>query len=189
MAGNPGKLRRRILIVSAVVLGLFGIVAVMSWPSMLVSECHELTGTDIDLLELARFYPASREGSAGTVYRIPDPSADRLNANQQSLRKYPMWSALAFDGYKRVRWQTLQELKSGPDRLLAETLFGFDSVPMDASSVRSMNELRDLATALAVQESTLIGGWYTDRDGAITNYFVYVLDLRRRLLVKVSLLT
>lgn len=189
MAGNPSKIRRRLFIVSAVVLGLFGMVAVMTWPTMWVSQGRELTGTDIDLLELARFTRASREGSAGAIYRIPDPNADRLNANQQILQEFPMWSALAFDGYERVRWQTLQELKRGPDQLLAEVFFDVDPVPMEAARVRSMDELRDLASALALQEDALIAGWYTDRDGVITNYIVYVLDLKQRLLVKLSLLT
>lgn len=185
---NLGKIRRRVFIVSGVALGLFGLLAVMTWPTMFVSHGRELTGTEIALLEFARFTPSSREGSAGAAYRIPEPTAESLNANQEILREYPMWSALAFDGYRRVRWQTLQELERGPDQILA-VLFDFDPAPIDATNVRSMNELRDLATTLALHEDALIAGWYTDQDGAITNYFVYVLDLRRRLLVKLSLLT
>lgn len=189
MARKANRLRRWLLIGAGVVVGLFGVLAVMTWPRMFVSQGRELTGAGIELQEFARFDRASREGLAASIYRIADNSADALNTDQQSLRSYPMWSALAFDGYKRVRWQTLNELKAGPDRLLADALFRGDVPSADASSVRSLDEARDLAVSLSRQEGVLIAGWYTERDGVVTNYFVYVLDLNRRLLVELSLLT
>jgi hypothetical protein len=189
MAGNPRTLRRWLLIGVVVAVGLFGVLVVMTWPSMFVSQGRELTGASIDLHESARFDRASREGLGATVYRITDTSADALSADRQSLRGYPMWSALAFDGYKRVQWQTFSELRGGPDRLLADALFRGDAASVDASSVRSLDDARDLAASLSGQDGVLICGWYTERDGVVTNYFAYVLDLKRRLLVKLSLLT
>jgi hypothetical protein len=70
---------------------------------------------------------------------------------------------------------------------LADALFAGDAVSVDTSSVRSIDEARALAVSLAEQEGVLISGWYVERDGAVTRYFAYILDLKRRLLVEVSL--
>jgi hypothetical protein len=189
MARKATSLGRWFLVGVAVAVALFGVLAVMTWPRMFVSEGRELTGSSIDLQESARFDRASREGLAASVYRIAEGSADLLEADQESLKRYPMWSARAFDGYKRVRWQTINELKNGPDRLLADAIFHGDAASVDASTVRSLDDARQLADSLSQQPGVLISGWYTERDGVVTNYFTYVLDLKRRLIVKLSLLT
>jgi hypothetical protein len=100
-----------------------------------------------------------------------------------------MWCGLAFDGYKRVRWQPIAELKSGPDRILADRALRGDAGEVDAASVHSLEDAQQLAASLSSQEGVLVAGWYTARGGVVTNYFVYVLDLKRRVLVKLSLLT
>jgi hypothetical protein len=189
MTERAKTLRRWLLVAIGVAIVLFGVLAIMTWPSMFVSKGRELTGASIDLQEYARFDRASREGLAASVYRITGRSVDALNADQQSLRRFPMWSALAFDGHKRVRWQALNELKSGPDRLLVDAVFRADAALMDAPGVSSLDDARNLAASLSGQEGVLISGWYTERGGVVTNYFAYVLDLKRRLLVELSLLT
>jgi len=189
MAGNSGKFRGCLWSIAVVVVGLFIVLAVMTWPRMFVSHGRELTGTPINLQEVARFDLASREGLAAAVYRFTDTNANALNAHRQSLKGYPMWSGIAFDGYKRVRWQTLSELKSGHDRLLAEALFHGNIIFMDASRVRSIDDARDFASSISGQDGVLISGWYTERGGVVTNYVAYVLDLKRRILIRLSLLT
>jgi len=189
MVGKLNRLRRWLFLGTVVGAGLFGVLAVMTWPRMFVSEGRELTGMGIELRESARFDRASREGLAGSVYRITDQSAGALDANQVSLKRYPMWSALAFDGYKRVRWQPVDELKSGPNRLLARAVLRSDAGPVDAASVSTVDEAQQLAAWLSHQEGVQISGWYTERDGVVTNYVAYILDVKRRLIVKLSLLT
>ena len=56
-------------------------------------------------------------------------------------------------------------------------------------SVTSRRDAYLLASRLARQSGALVSGWYTQRDGVVTNYFVHVLDLNQRILVKLSLLT
>lgn len=169
--------------------GVFVLFTVMSWPSMFVSQGRELTGVGLELEESARFERASREGPAASIYRITGEAADDLSNNRQSLKAYPMWCGLAFDGYKRVRWQTVEELKGGPDRILADRVLRGEAGEVDATQVQGLKDAQQLATSLAYQEGVLVAGWYTASGGIVTNYFVYVLDLKRRILVKVSLLT
>lgn len=188
---KKSRLRRWMLRGVGISAGLFCVLAVISWPRMFVSEGRELTGASIELRELARFDRASREGSAATVYRIGEGAALALAANKTSLKRYPMWSARAFDGYKRVRWQTMQELKSGPDRLFVDWVFLGITHPtaVDAEKVSSLDEVRALAASLSQPDGVLLCGWYTGSDDVVTNYVAYILDLKRRLLIKLSLLT
>jgi hypothetical protein len=102
MEGKANNFRRWLLIGAAVTVAFIGVPLVMTWPSIFVSKGRELTGANIDLREIIRF-DRERGGFAAAVYRVADGSADALNADQQSLRRYPMWSAAVFDGYKRVR--------------------------------------------------------------------------------------
>src|SRR4051794_26953489 len=112
--------RRLLVVVLVAGAGLFILVTVMTWPSMFISEGRELMGIGVDLKEVAKFDDgSSREGVAVWVYPLPDGTADALDAGRAALRNYPMRSGLAFDGYRCVRWQTLDELKAGPDRILA----------------------------------------------------------------------
>lgn len=55
--------------------------------------------------------------------------------------------------------------------------------------VTRVQDAKRLASGLVQSESAWVSGWYTTLNGTVTNYFVYVLDLDRRLLVKLSLLT
>jgi hypothetical protein len=180
---------RRFRIALILVVVLIAILIVMSWPRMFVSEARELTGSVIDLQQLTHFERPSREGFSATIFRIPDASAQLLESNVDSLRGYPMWCALAFDGYKRVRWQPLNELVRGPDRILADAAFREGAIQLDPSAVRTTDDAREFAAALARQYGVYVAAWYRERDGVVTRYFAYVLDIKRRLLVKVSLIT
>ena len=164
--------------------GAFLVFALMTWPSVFVSQGRELTGTTLELQEFARFKRGLREGAGATLYRISGEAVDDLRNDPQSLKAYPMWSTLAFDGYERVSWQTVAELESGPDQILAHRVFGSDAGEVDAARVQSLEDARQVATWLSNQEGVVVAGWYTE-----SNYFVYVLDLNRRLLVKLWLLT
>jgi hypothetical protein len=189
MARQQQRLRKVLLLAAACGTVAFLLFTLMTWPSVFVSQGSELTGVSIELHESARFRRGSCEGDAAWIYRVSGDAADGLRNNPQSLRAYPMWCGLAFDGYKRVRWQTIAELKGGPDRILADCALRSDTGEVDAAQVQSLEDAQQLAASLSNQEGVLVAGWYTANGGVVTNYFVYVLDLDRRILVKVSLLT
>jgi hypothetical protein len=183
------RLRSVVLLAALCGGGAFALFTVMTWPSMFVSQGRVLMGASLELQESARFDRGSREGRAAWIYRVSGEAADDLSNDPQSLKAYPMWCALAFDGYKRVRWQTIAELKAGPDRILADRALPSEAGDIDAAQVQSLEDAQQLAASLSNQEGVLVAGWYTTSGGVVTNYFVYVLDLKRRMLVKLSLLT
>ena len=159
----------------------------MCWPSPFFSEERELTGVSFDLELVVCVDDGSfREGSKAWVYRISDNAAEILASDHKQLSEYPMWSALAFDGYNLVRWSPLLELQSSPDHLLAEVLSTDCVTTVLPDDVSNMMEARELASSLARTESGLISGWYTAHHGSVTNYFIFVIDLNRKLLVKLS---
>ena len=183
-------LRRSVTVPCCILACVFALLAVVTWPRIFVSQGRELTGTSLDLEQIVRVDDGSmREGAAAWVYRLPDRAADALDSDRQRLRRFPMWSALAFDGYRLVRWQTLAEMNRGADRILADSVFRSGGRDLDPANVSAVGDAHDLASFLVQQETVLVSGWYTESKGVVTNYFVYVLDLRRRLMVKLSLLT
>jgi hypothetical protein len=177
------RLRPWLIVVSVVIVA----IVVMTWPSLFVSRSRELTGRNFDLRAISSYVYPGREGPCASIYRLPNAAADALDADRQSLRQYPMWTALAFDGYQRVRWQTLSELKAGPDQILATLFETGGGIPDDVIDNR-LTEARNLAVRLTLQEDVLIAGWYVERNGHMTNYFVYVLDLKSRRMVKLGML-
>lgn len=170
-------------------LVLFSLLAVMTWPALFVSESRELTGIDFKLQQTASYNVPSREGYSAWVYRLPDSTADALDTDQQSLRSYPMWCALAFDGYNRVRWQTLGELRAGSDQVLDSEVFAFAEANPDAMRDESFNEAFELSTKKSRQDEVLISGWYRKRNDSVVDYFLYILDLKNRLMIKLALTT
>jgi hypothetical protein len=189
MAWQLKRLRRVLLFAALCGGGAFVLLTVMTWPSFFVSQGRELTGVGFELKEVTYFKRGSREGRAAGIYRLPADAADELMQRQESLKAYPMWSALAFDGYNRVRWQTIAELNGGPDRILADRVLRSDAGEIDRAQVHSLQDAEQLAASLLNQPDVLVAGWYRENGGVVTNYFIYVLDLKQRLLVKVSLLT
>lgn len=182
---------RRFLTVLAVVAAVFVLGTVVTWPSMFVSQEEELTGLSFDLRLIKHIDDGSRrEGKSAWIYEIPEPAAADLAANPDRLRDYPMQSALLLDGYRRLCWTPLHELQSGHERLLVEELYSEAGPALQPRNFERVDDAQQYASQLARDPSSLIGGWYTHRNGKfLTNYFIYVINPRRRILVKLSLLT
>jgi hypothetical protein len=187
---NLASLRRLLLASLIAGIAAFLAIAVQSWPRFFFGEGRELTGVDVEFEEVCHFpLEWRREGPTATVYRVPAVTATALNFNRQSLQNYPMWNGLVFDGYRRVPWTTLDELRHGPHQILAERLFDGDAAVTAVDEIESLADARDFGNALGRQDGVLISAWYTGSNGFLTNYFVYVLDLKRCLLVKLTLTT
>ncbi len=170
---------------------LFVVFCIVLWPPF-TSEEVELTGLSFQLSETA-FYDdtGSRgEGRRIWVYEFPPAASQRLSARDYPLAQYPMWSALAFDGYKRMRWKLVKDANSEEVELLKSALGNDDYERWTYDDALAIDEARGFARKLADRDDTLISGWYTVvNDDMITNYFLYVLNLKDRILVKLSLLT
>jgi hypothetical protein len=162
----------------------------VNWPIGFVSRGRELTGVEVDLKQVYRFpNHYQREGYSATIYRLRTGELDSPACRQQ-LSRYPMWCGLALDGYKRVRWQTLDELRRGPDRILAERVFNDDVEPIDLGTTDDFGDIHGFAIKLAKQDDdVMIAAWYSNSGGIVTNYFIYILDLRRQVLVQLALTT
>jgi len=184
------KVLLRIGMALTVVAACCGVYVVMTWPMVIASEERELTGLEFHLDLIAQVNDGSyREGYRAWVYRIPPTAATAINADRNSLTTYPMWSALCFDGYKLVRWKPIQAIRASEDRILLERVFDCHSTDVAPEQVRTVEDARHLATSIANGKSALIASWYSSSEGIVTNYFVYVIDLEHRLLIKLSLTT
>jgi hypothetical protein len=184
--------------VRVVVLLLIGVTAllvlftIMAWP-LFTSEETELTGSSFDLSEASFFDETgiSGEGHKICIYRIPEDAARRLTAADYPLSEYPMWSALAFDGYKRIQWVRSTGTVTNEIQIVLQSVFCSEFVGgVTLDDVATIDDARVFASELSTRDGTLVAGWYTvDDGGVITNYFMYVMNLDQRILIKLSLLT
>jgi len=186
------RVTRRLLIVASLV----GFIAVafglsVTWPQPFLSKERALTGLWFRAELLCHVDDGSwGEGEAAWIWQVPERAAQRLAADTERLREYPMWSALAFDGYRLVRWKPASDLYSGEERRLMDQVFRDPDTRIQPEGVTSIQDAQRLASALVQSESAWVSAWYTTRPrGTVSNYFVYVLDLDQCLLVKLSLLT
>ncbi len=179
---------RRLLIVVGLVAVAVGLS--VTWPQPFLSRERALTGLSFRAELLCHVDDgSSREGEAAWIWRVPESAARRLAADTERLRGYPMWSALAFDGYRLVRWKPALDLCAGEEQRLMDRVFRDPDTQIRPEGVTSVQDAKRLASGLVQSESAWVSGWYTTLNGTVTNYFVYVLDLDRCLLVKLSLLT
>ena len=174
--------RRKLIVEVACFLLCF--LAITLWPFAYIPLGRILTGRDLDLREPSRFDDGSwREGACAWIYQIAESDAATLNAERDTLRNYPMWSADAFiDHKKQIRWQSFEELENGPDRAVIQSALKAEPSVRDARQVGSLGDAQSLAASLAKQPGVLISGNY-DR----SNYCIYVLDLKQRVLINVVL--
>ncbi len=174
------------------VAALFAVFTMLIWRPFTSKE-EELTGLSFQLTEVAFFDNTGGRGEGHRIwiYRIPNDAAQRLNAKGYPLSKFPMWSALAFDGYERIQWMPTNTANSADVQLVMKSVFSDESATeTDLDDVHTMADARRFAHALTKRRGTLIAGWYTAVDSdSVTNYFVYVMNLNARVLVKLSLLT
>jgi len=183
---------RRFLIVVLAIVGLFAFFVVISWP-MILGETRELTGLDFELMELSRFDDtgARGEGTMGWLYRIPESVAEQLDATAYPLTEYPMWSAHRFSGYRQIRWTRASQFNSHDAQLVSKSVFGRAfAIASEPEKVQTLDGATNYAKWLMTQENTYISCWYYwDGEHSVSNYFVYVLNLDERILVKLTLLT
>ena len=93
-------------------------------------------------------------------------------------------------GWEHERDQSQRDdLRRGPDRILAERVFKEDSVQTDLSTVSNLADVESFGNHIANQPDVLVAAWYTNSYGVITNYFVYILDLKPQVLIVLSLTT
>ena len=152
-----------------------------------------MTGLSFELSETASYDETSLRGEGNQIwiYRIPDDAAQRLLAEDYPLTEYPMWCPLAFDGYTQIHWTRSNAPSLTDLQFVLEAAVG-DSPPieMEVEDVKTMHDARRFANALVARDGTLVAGWYTVKEThLVTNYFVYVMNLEQRILVKLSLLT
>lgn len=190
-----GNMKRPIRVLALLLIGVTSLTTVfivMTWP-LFTSKETELTGLSFDLSEAAFFDDTGMrsEGHRIWIYRIPEDAAQRLNAADYPLSEYPMWSALAFDGYKRIRWMLSTDADSNELQIVMKSVLRSDSAgELTPDYVATLDDARKLASDLTTRDGTLVAGWYTIVDGdVITNYFVYIMNLDERILIKLSLLT
>ncbi len=102
-----------------------------------------------------------------------------------------MWSTLRFDGYKQIRWsQSAGTNNEELEILLNSVMPNPPARRMALDDIATMDDARQFAHDLSRREGTLASGWYTRVEGeAVSNYFVYVMNLEEKLLIKLSLLT
>lgn len=188
-------MKRPIRVLASLLVGVTALsvlFTVMTWPPF-TSEETELTGLPFNLSEAAVFDDTGirGEGRRIWIYRVPEDVARRLNAADYPLYDYPMWSALAFDGSKRIQWMRSTGADRDELRMVMQSVFSRESAgPLTLADVTTIDDARKFASYLTTRDGTLIAGWYTVVDGVgIKNYFVYVMNVDQRILVKLSMLT
>lgn len=188
---NKKRIKRISVIATAATATLFSIFCIMSWPLIIASEEKELTGYSFVFEDVLHFDDgAIREGQSGWIYRIPKSISHDLEANKEELKKYPMWSTLAFDGYNQIHWQNLSALEKGEHRIINDWVFKRSATISDINNVKNVNDIWKYAKYLIQQDDTLISGWYTSEgDGVVDNYFIYIMNPRLDLIIKLASLT
>ncbi len=180
-----------LLVASLAIGAMMTMVVVTSWPMFFVTDSQELTGLRFEMQKVKFISEGGREGFRTTIYRIPNTAVAEIKSDLRRLKSYPMWSALWFDGYKQARWQTFSELSKISNGRVVANVFHDISVEgeIDLASVETRADVARYARALLNDPSTLVSGWYTLSGDVVTNYFIYVLDLKQGVIVKLSLIT
>lgn len=184
-------------IAACAVGGMLCIMAVELWPVAYFPLGRVLTGRNIDLAGEVCFREvavidgiAAETGRSAWVYQLTEADAATLAADRNRLNDYPMRSAGALlDGYQQFRWTSMAELQEGPHKVVVHSALNIDRLDCGRDQIASYADAHCLAAALLQKPITLISGHYTAHETIATNYFLYVLDLERRIVIKLSLLT
>lgn len=154
------------------------------------SQEANLTGLTFQLSETAFFDDTgvSGEGRRVWIYRIPEDVAIRMGAPDYPLSKYPLWSPLWFDGYQQTRWTPASAAVPTDFHSLLQTALDSQTVGTIAKEdIVTIDQAREFANNLLKNDDTLVAGWYTSAEGdLVPNYFVYVMNLEQRILIKLS---
>ncbi len=172
-------------------------VAVELWPIAYLPLGRVLTGRNIDLAGEVCFREVevidgitARTGRSAWVYHLSEADAAALRSDRNALNDYPMWSAGAFfDGDRQFHWTNLAELQEGPHKAVVRAALNTQQLICGRDQIASYADAHCLAATLLQKPTTLISGDYTARETTVTNYCLYVLDLERRVVIKLFLLT
>jgi hypothetical protein len=158
-------------------------IAVQLWPDAYLSQGRCLTGQAVQFQRVFSTSDPGREGYYFEVSRLSAADAQRLQ--RQALAAYPMWSPGAvIDSYSRVTWQSKAELAAGPHAETARRVLS-GSQNMAPEDLQTKQDAFALAGFLSDEEGALVAGEIQSP----ANYRIYVLDLKRGILVKIVLLS
>lgn len=177
--------------------GMLCFAAIELWPIAYFPLGRVLTGRNIDLAGEVCFREvevidgiAAETGRSARVYHLTEADAAALTADRNALNNYPMWSAGAFfDGYRQFHWTNLAELQEGPHKAVVHSALNIDRLDCGRDQIASYTDAHCLVATVLQKPATLISGHYTEQKTTVTNYFLYVLDLERRVVIKLALLT
>ncbi len=177
--------------------GMLCFAAIELWPIAYFPLGRVLTGRNIDLAGEVCFREVEvidgitvRTGRSAWVYHLIEADAAALTADRNALNNYPMWSAGALlGGYQQFRWTSLAELQEGPHKIVVHSALNIDRLDCSRDQIASYADAQCLAATVLQKPATLISGDYTARETTVTNYCLYVLDLERRVVIKLTLFT
>lgn len=174
----------KIIGIGMALLSLF--VAAQLWPVAYLSQGVCLTGQTVKFQRVFSARDPGREGYYVEVSRLSANDAQRLQQQRQKLPAYPMWSpGAAFDSYSRVTWQSKADLEAGPHAETVRRVLSDSSYNVDPEDLQTRSEAFALARFLSDEEGSLVAGEIQSP----ANYRIYVLDLKRGILVKIVLLS
>lgn len=142
------------------------------------------------------------EGSFIAVYSLPDNFDALLKDHGVIIENNPPhFQRRRIDGYTRVLW-TQKFPRNAAEQHVCESFFANRDVlpapsPLHLSEIIGDAEAYAVARSLIPSENTYYGGWYkrkqrpgdSPEDVRITDYYIYILNIERRILVMFGLQT
>ena len=151
------------------------------------SRSQELLGVEAQFKTIYRTDTSDRGREAGAyvvVYELPEDTQELLDANKIDLTQYPMpWG----DRFKCMNWAKGSPRNDAEKQIIERIKQDETDTAMPVTKEIVDDESAELAAIhLLKLPGTMCGGWY--REG-LTDYYYYVLNVEKRMLIMFGLQT